>query len=271
MSIFGNLGFNFDTNKFGDGQYLTPLALSSLNAAPTVIKDWQKDDMSSGLVSASRYLKNPHASVYTTLRANTVSIKAIADTTVESVSIFTSAPTEAAALSTACANFIIELDRFKSHTDNISGLNITSANTMIPNYDMAVTIGQQILKITNTTDSIANSTPLLGSFTSLFIGEELASNNAILYADEVALDAAASETECLYTPTQVNQIIAHITTANTMISTRRNHDWNFYQKSYQTVNDYLTVTRFDNLGNTQMYLVKNLIGTETLVNNLTNS
>lgn len=275
-SVFGRLGFNFDTNAFGDAQYLTPAAIKTMNASPVTLKSWQENDLAAGTTSKDRYFKNPHANVCATLIANTTLIKVIADTTTgpnpnHQDSIFINAPTEALALSAACANYIIELNNFKSHTDNIAGLTLASANSSsIPNYDLAVSVGQQILRITNTTDDIANSTPMLGSFTSLFIGNDLASNNTVIYADQVALDAAASPTECLYTPAQVNELISHITAANTIIATRRTHDWNFYANSVQIINDYMAVTRFDQLGNTQIYLVNNYIGTDTLVNNLAN-
>jgi len=274
-SVFGRLGFNFDTNAFGDAQYLTPAALKTMNASPVVMKSWQESDLAAGTTSKDRYFQNPHATICASIAANATLIKEIADGTtgVEPliVSIFTNAPTEAIALSTACSNLIIELTNFKNHTDNISGLGVVSTNSSsIPNYDLAVSVGQQILRITNATDDVANSTPMLGSFTSLFIGDELQSNSAIIYNDMVALNTASSPTECLYTPTQVNQLITHITTANTMIATRRTHDWNFYEKSVQVVNDYMNITRFDHLGNTQTYLVNNFIGTDTLVNNLAN-
>lgn len=273
-SVFGRLGFNFDTNEFGDSQYLTPAAIKTLNAAPTVIPDWQVDALAAGTFVRSDYFKNPHAAVYTTLSANVASINTIAHMVqTDPETTFPYAESEAANLAVACRNYIIQLNAFKSHTDNMSCLGVDTGNTdIIPNYDMAVSIGHQVLRITNTTDDVANTTPMLGSFTSLFIGDELSANNTTIYNDKLTVDSAmAVNGNCVLGATQVNQIIAHIQSANTLIYTRRMHDWNFYTNSVRVVNDYLELDRFNNLGNTQIYLVNNLIGKETLVNNLANT
>lgn len=270
-SVFGRLGFNFDTNEFGDSQYLTPAAIKTLNAAPTVIPEWQVNLLGSGSIVRSDYFKNPHATVCATLKANTTTIYTIASN--DPANTFPYAGSAASTLATECSKYIIELDAFKSHTDNMSCLGTQSANiSTIPDYDTAVSIGHQILRITNTTDDVANTTPMLGSFTSLFIGDELSANNTTIYNDKLTVNSAiAPNGNCILGTTQVNQIITHIQTANNMIATRRMHDWNFYSNSVQVVNDYLELDRFNNLGNTQLYLVNNLIGTDTLVNNLANT
>lgn len=271
-SIFGRLGFNFDTNKFGDAQYLASGASSALNASPTVMKTWQQDDIASGSVSLSRYFKNPHSTVCTQISSNVAQIITIA-TNDPSNTFPIATLSYVHALSNAANNYSLQVSQFKSHTDNISGLGVASANSAeIPTYDLAVGLGQQILKITNTSDGVSNTTPMLGSFTSLFIGSELSANNATVHNDLITIqDLTATNGNCYITDAQVQAITQHIITANSIIAERRTHDWNFYAKSYQVVSDYLTVTRFDNLGNTQLYLVNNFIGTETLVNNLANT
>jgi len=274
-SVFGRLGFNFDTNKFGSGQYLTAGAIASLNAAPVTLPAWQETALGSGSVNKNTYLKNPHAGVCVTLTANVTLINTIARMSeVNPETTFPYAESESVILATACKNYMIELDAFKSHTDNIAGIGESSSSNSasIPSYDLAVSIGQQILRLTNATDNVSNTTPLLGSFTSLFIGTELSANNTTIHNDRITLNASiAVNGNCVLGSTQVNQIIAHIQTANSLIAGRRTHDWNFYENSFNVINDYLVLQRFNNLGNTQMYLVNNFIGTETLVNNLANT
>lgn len=267
-SVFARLGFNFDTNAFGDAQYLTAPALKTLEMTPPQIKDWQVQDLAAGSIDKNKYVKNPHANVCSTLTANVTHMNVVIST-----ASFPNAETEGETLKTECRNYIIELAAFKSHTDNISGLGVQSANAMtIPDYDLAVSVGQQILRITNTTDNVANSTPMLGSFTSLFIGSDLAANNTTIYNDRITLDSSvAGNGNVTLGSAQVNNIISHIQSAKNLISTRRLHDWNFYSNSMQVVSDYQALSRYNNLGNTQTYLVNNLIGTDFLKNNLANN
>jgi len=272
-SVFGRLGFNFDTDAFGDAQYLTSGALKTLNAAPVTIPDWQIDALAAGAVNKNDFVKNPHVGVCATLTSNVNAIKAI--TTNDPANNFPLIldTSYVQAITTAANNYIIELSAFKSHTDNISGLGVESANAMsIPDYDLAVSVGQQILRITNVSDGVSNSTPMLGSFTSLFIGDELAANNTTINQDYVTISSLVRPNNmCYLSQAQAITIANHINTANSLINTRRTHDWNFYAKSVEIVNDYLVLDRFNNLGNTQTYLVNNYIGTETLVNNLANT
>lgn len=272
-SVFGRLGFNFDTNAFGDAQYLTPAAVKTLNAAPVTIPEWQITALGTGAVNKSTYVKNPHATVCTTLTSNVTAIKAITINDPANTFPLILNTSYVQAITDAANNYIIELSAFKSHTDNISGLGVESANAAsIPDYDLAVSVGQQILRITNVSDDISNTTPMLGSFTSLFIGDELAANNTTINQDYITINSLVRPNgNCYLTQAQAVSIAGHINTANSLINTRRAHDWNFYAKSVEVVNDYLVLDRFNNLGNTQVYLVNNFIGTETLVNNLANT
>lgn len=272
-SVFGRLGFNFDTDAFGDAQYLTSGALKTLNAAPITIPDWQLTALGTGAVNKSTYVKNPHVSVCATLTSNVNAIKAITTNDPANTFPLIVDVSYVNAISNAANNYIVELAAFKSHTDNISGLGVESANAMaIPDYDLAVSVGQQILRITNVSDGVSNSTPMLGSFTSLFIGDELAANNTTINQDYVTISSLVRPNNmCYLTQAQAVSITNHINTANSLVNLRRTHDWNFYAKSVEVVNDYLVLDRFNNLGNTQTFLVNNYIGTETLVNNLANT
>jgi len=267
-SVFARLNYNFEDSKFGSSIYLTDGVKKYLTASNTNIPEWQQNDIADGVASnRSRYYKNPHANVIITLTSNANSIFTVANN--DPANTFTLAAAVAPALANAAKGYIIELASFKSHTDNISGLTATTdGNLTAPNYDLATGIGQQILKITNATDDVANATPMLGSFTSLYISDDLTGNNTIIANDWITMNSSIVAGNCTLTVSQVNTIIDHITTANSLIATRRNHDFNFYQKSRAIVNDYIFLTRFDNLGNTQNYMVENLIGTDFLKSNL---
>lgn len=265
-SIFARLQYDFDNAKFGDSIYLTDKAQKYLNAAPASIATWQQNDIANNVVSRSRYYKNPHVDVCTTMTANATLIVSLSN---DAANTFTNAPAEGAQLCNVANSFIIQIAAFKSHTDNISGLTTATENSdTVPTYEMATAYGQQLLRITNVSDGVQNSTPMLGSLTSLFIGTELAANNTIVYNDRITIQSAISGGNCNLTSAQVNTIISHITTANTLLYTRRTHDWTFYTQARGIVDDYNFVQRFTPMGNTQSYLVENLIGTDTLKTNL---
>jgi len=247
-SVFARLGYNFEDSKFGDGLYLTDAAKKTLNAAPIVLADWQKNDIANNVVERTRYYQNPLTTTISTL-SNTGNLIATQANTANFFSL------EASAL-----GYVNELQYFKNHTDNVSGVtSTTSENINIPNYDLGVAVGQQVLKITNVTDEVANATPMLGSMTSLFIGNDLSANSTILLENyNLLVNSAITE----------SQALANVTSANNLISTRRTHDWNFYTNCRGVLDDYIFVSRFSNMGNTQYYLANNYIGTTLLKTNL---
>lgn len=269
-SVFARLQYNFDDTKFGGAIYLTDGAKNYLNAAPATVTSWQQEDMANNVVSRSRYYKNPHADVIITLTSNVTTMNTLVG--VDPANTFPSAQSSIVTFQTSLTNFGIELSKFKSHVDNISGLTTATENSdTIPTLDLATALGQQVLRITNVTDDIANATPMLGSFTSLFIGDELSSNNTTIYNDRITLNGTFSGGLSNATNSQINTMISHITTANTMIATRRLADWTFYTQSRAIVDNYNFVSRFNAMGNTQTNLVNNYIGTDLLKANLANT
>ena len=271
-SVFARLNYSFDDAKYGDSIYLTEKTKKYLSLTPPEVTTWQQNDIADGVVSRSRYYKNPTLSVCTTLLANATSIYTSANSDPANTFTQIGAGNAAMDLANTTLLFITEINAFKSHTDNISGLTIaTSDSTTIPHYDSVITMGQQLLVLTNTTDNISNTTPMLGNFTSLFISGELANSNTTIYTDRLAMDAANVGGISSLTANQINTIITHVQTANTLIGIRRAHDWNFYEKSYKIVNDYYFVNQFTSMGNTTTYLVNNLIGTDLIKTNIANT
>jgi hypothetical protein len=276
-SIFGRLNFNFDETKFGDSIYLTDEAKNYLNTAPTELQTWQINDIANGNIEMTDYYKNPVINVANQLKSNVQNLS-----TVLSTIEFYDNVVQSANLISGVANLIIEIESFKSHTNNVSGVNtaVSSTNELgtdalhFPDYDNAVNLGQQLLLLVNESDGVQNSTPLLGSMTSLFIEADIVSNTAILVNDVITvnnslrLQGVDNNVYSNLTSTQVNMILSHVTTANTLIAGRREHDWNFYRQGLAVLDDYFKVEKLTRTGNTQNYLVNNLIGTDRYKNNL---
>jgi len=276
-SIFGRLNFNFDETKFGDSIYLSDGAKKYLNSAPTNLQTWQINDIANGNIELSDYYKNPVINVTIQLLNNVYTLNAVANT----IKFFDNV-VDSQNLISGLANLVIQIEEFRKHTNNVSGVNTAVSTTNengtdaieYPDYDSAVNLGQQLLLLTNASDGVQNSTPLLGSMTSLFVGDELSSNLTILKNDlpivnsSLRLDGPENNVYSSLTSTQVNNLINHITTANTLVAGRREHDWNFYRTGLEILDDYFKVRKLTNLGNTQTYLVNNLIGTDRYKNNL---
>ena len=125
------------------------------------------------------------------------------------------------------------------------------------------------LLLTNQSDSVQNSTPLLGSMTSLFVGNDLAANLIVFLSDLSTLNASIRPvTTSNITLSQATAILSHINTANNLVTTRKDHDFNFYRNGQIVMTDYNKVSRLTKLGNTQTYLVNNLIGTDKYKDNV---
>jgi hypothetical protein len=276
-SIFGRLNFNFDETKFGDSIYLSDGAKKYLNTAPINLKTWQINDIANGNIELSDYYKNPVINATIQLLNNVQTLNAVTNT----IEFFDNV-VDSTNFRSGLSNLIIQIENFRSHTNNVSGVNTAvsttnetgSAAVTYPDYDSAVNLGQQLLLLTSSSDGIQNSTPLLGSMTSLFVGDDLISNTTILINDlltvnnSLRLGPPENNVYCSLTSTQVNLIIGHLTTANTLVAGRREHDWHFYRTGLEILDDYFKVRKLTNLGNTQSYLVNNLIGTDKYKNNL---
>lgn len=263
--LFGILGFNFDTAKFGDAQYLSIGAQRYLNAAPLAVSSWAQADLANNDVAITNYYKNPQANVCTYLTANATAIYNFANTTE-----FTNASN--LVMTTACANTILEVEKFKSHTDNVSGIiTMTSDQDTIPSLDSATSVGNYILRILSTTDGLSNTTPMLGSLTSLFINDELTANSVMLYNDLLTLQGSVVMGNSTITLTQYNNIVANITSVTNYTNLRRTSDWAFFSNARTLLMNSMSLSKFDNIGNTQSYLIDNLIGTDRLKQNLANT
>lgn len=269
MSVFSRLDFTFDTAKFGDAQYLTPQAEAYLNAAPLQMPNWVQSDLANGNIQTATYYKNPTENVCTYLTSNATNLLTIAN--VDVINVFTqSGAADAANLVIAnLQNLLIEIPNFKSHTDNVSGVVADSSNTdIIPNYESATRIGNHLLRILNTTDGVTNTTPMLGSMTSLFIIDDLTANSVVLQNDYITLNNTFSGATSNASSDTLNVISQHVEYVNNLIYLRRTDDWIFYSNAVSIVDDYMELFKLENIGATQKYLVDNLIGTEDYKNKL---
>ena len=280
-SVYERLNFSFDTGKFGDSINLSEGTKSYLNTAPVKLETWQKSDLANGSIVRTDYFKNPMITVTTRLSDNVNVMNQI----VQTIDTFDNG--SGTAMKANLTNLIIEIRNYLSHTSNISGVTEARANvsetsnviTHFPDYDKAVSAGEQILMLTNATDGVANTVPLLGNFTSLFISDDITANanniinDLVTVRNSIRIEVIGGET-----PTSSNisnlsanlitTITSNVVAANTLLSTRRLHDWNFYRNSLNILDDYNKINSLGRVGNTQKYLINNLVGTDKYKNNV---
>ena len=276
MSVFNRLGFNFDTTRFGSAHTLSTGAANSVSLIsdnmPTML-DWQKSDLANGAIVTTDYFKNPT----TTYVNSMLSSAAIISSNALTINAFS--------LAASANSLILELGKFVSHTDNIAGVTPVFASD-VPSYSVSSATGQMSLITLNMcAEQQSNTDVMLGSFTSLFIQDDLTANaNQILtYSIQLKNSISANTTNdgeggpsvTTYSSNLANSIISSMSsycnTTSSILNTRRIHDWTFHRNLQQVMQDNGFLQGFSNLGGTQKYLIKNVIGTTSLVGKLTSA
>lgn len=264
-SVYGRLGYNFDANNTGIIE-LSNNAIEHLNSAPNFLPhEWQVTDLANA--DTTGYYKNPAANLCISLFENANSIF----NATNNVGFPFATNGEKSNLANTANNFLISISGFKSHTDNLTVTSVEDggvAANQFPYRQSALGYGKFLIYLTFQTDGITNTSPALGSFTSLFINDLLESNNTIIYNDFITLNNSITAGNSSLSGSAVNTIITHIETVNTMVNTRKNHDVQFFQNSAQVLNDFSTVSEFSNMGELDSGLVNNYIGSDKLLTRL---
>lgn len=267
MTVYSRLGLNFDTTHFGSAQTLAPSAANTLNliANTSPLKPWQTTDLSAGPVVRTNYFQNPTAGNVANMLISSNSLYYSANSANDSVT------------QSLASSLTIELNNFKSHTDNISGVTVSNSQG-IPSLNSAQNIGQLNMMTLSKSDGVSNTAPILGSFTSLFIPDILTANTIKLtyyaneYANSITLTTDPVTGNTTISSNLANSEIANI--QNYIISTtnvlynQRIQDWTFYQNSLQVSQDASFLQSFNSMGGTMTYLVNNVIGTPSLITKL---
>ena len=267
MSVFGRLNYNFDSAKFGANNELTDGQKLTLNY-PSPLYTWQASDLSGS--SVANYFQNPHSANLTLMTSYTNQLLTYSNTQTVTYNV---APIEANTLYALANNLLIEISSFTDHTNRMSGATESTNKLTIPDYQIAMSIGRQVLQICNQVDGVQNNAPILGNFTSLAIVSDV-SNSVIQLASSAAtlnasLTLVGGNTYSNISRASMNTIIASAQTAFDLLNSRRVGDTTFYTNSISLIQDYNTILQFSNLGVNSSYLIKDLgIGTTKLQNYL---
>lgn len=261
-SVYGRLGYNFNTTQFNGADNLTTGVSTYLKNSSINLSQWQINDIAN--TSATGYYQNPHQY---TLANLSIYLNGIATIANSNNTTFNVAPNGANTLNTALNTLLPSIISFTTHTNNLSGLTRSSDASLYPDLQNALAIGRQILNITNATDAIQNNTPILGNFTSLYIANTINALSISITNDYNTLNASltivSGNTYSNISNTAMNVIISHVQTLQTTMDTQRTNDYTFYQNSLAVLKDYQTVSQFSNIGATQNSLIT-IIGSSKL-------
>lgn len=233
-----------------------------MNTISFLIPEWGYNDIKDQNVS--NYLANP-------VSDTTNSILSI----VESISTTTSNVPNLLQVTTAANNCINATSQFFQHTQRLSGLDTVNANTAeLPHYETGIGIGKIMAFMTHQADGIANSATILGSFTSILVQPELTDllSTIVDYPDlingSITYNPMTFQMVSNLSTGSKQQISNTINNITTFVTTRREHDENFYTNSRTIVDQFNVIKKFTRLGETETYLIQNYLGTEKLLSRI---
>ena len=265
--------------------------INQLNSMPQLLPDWAYGDMANNAVGG--YFKNPVANVSQDIRdtCNTLVtlLSANANTNTNAVSGSTSEITTLfMEINSTSANIGgYNGGEFIAHTDRISGVTPLTASpsttgrdtALLPHYDTAMSTGQLIMYLTYQSDGIQNNAPIMNSFQSILVEDDLDSlySNISSYNTTISNSITISGTGTELDPyirtsnltlSVVQNMSNNITTIDTTMATKRNGDEENYTLSRQMADEFNTLRQFNSIGATANNLIQNYIGSDKLLTRL---
>lgn len=265
MSVFARLQLNFPENTANSKiPNLSPEVISGLGQVPSFFRyDWQKEDLVSGNVGSQGYYRNPVANITNTIISICTSIEANSNGVVGLETITTTANTI----------YFVTAPAFFAHTERISGVVKVEDSELpnLPHYQTATAVGKALIYVLNQTDTVTNSAPIIGSMTSMMIGEELQerANTLNVYLTTIVNSLSPYITpppdyETNLTSGQIQTIEDGLDEINTYLNTKRTHDETFFSNAQQVLKDFNTIKQYSSVGETETFLLRNYNGTSTL-------
>lgn len=256
--VYSTLGYNF-SDPNGDVVNLSTQTQDHMNSMPAFIDAWQAKDVANHDVGG--YFQNPVASNTNLIITTAQDLISMANTgSTANLAGCDTIETTANALYSMAQNFL-------AHTNRLSGVTpFTGQDLVNPYYDTAMGLGKTALYITNQTDAITNTSPIMGSFTSILIGPQVGTYAVAL--QNILITLTAGVTANTLSPTEITQINTEITNATNYLSSRISADVTYYANLRAFVDNYNQVKQFSNMGETQTYLINNFIGTPKLLSRL---
>ena len=275
-SIYGRLGFNTSDpiSEAAVSEY-TSNTVAQMNMMPPLLKTWQIQDVANS--DSSGYYVNPVANVANSiwLSSNstfslTVNLESTISSTVNTVILSINAQSNV--ISRITANNYLYVTNRQS--------NITPPNDDIttPHYTTAIARSKVLSYLTYQSDNVQNNSPIIGNFTSIMLANTLnplystLSNLVIILANSItpvynisSLSYANTSNITLANAQSLSNVLSSI--QNTMYQYPL-QDTTFFNNSQNVINDFTSAAQFSHLGQTELYLIDNFIGTPKLTSRL---
>ena len=278
--VFARLGYNFDDPN-ETIQVFSDETKAQLNAVPALLDSWAGKDLATSNVSG--YYKNPLATDVQTISDSANSIVSLVTAANGLLGLTGTITTLFANI--ANTNLATVCQSYKLHTDRLSGVRNfdddvganTSAIYTSPYKDPAIGYGKSAMYIVNQTDGIVNTAPILGSFTSLFVGPQINANSSIISTYYNIINNSITVTtggggNTIHTSnlsqTVVTTIDSQLANTTIFLANRENHDKNYYANLKVVSEDYQELRKLQNLGESESTLIEDFIGTDKLLSRL---
>jgi hypothetical protein len=271
-TLFQKLGYNY-SDPHGDITDYSANTIEHLESLPSIIEDWQTQDISDSSVSG--YYQNPLSAVSTTI---SVTASAMYSTMNSNVSYgVTGVAAVMANVKNVTSSLYTAATNFKDHTDRVSGVTsyndyITEAGSSIastkPFRETIKGFSKLLVYLIYQTDGISNTSIINGSQTSLFTRPEMNvySNTIQTYSNTInaSIDVTPNGISNL-TLSQANTLYSGISDIVTFIDTRRTHDETFFTNMKTMVSDYQKTRQFTNMGSAETEMLNNYTGTSKIL------
>jgi hypothetical protein len=272
--VYALLGFD-TTDPIANNavEELSPAVQTQMKMMPTMLQPWQEEDLINN--NTENYFINPVSNTINLIwsTANTINSSSFDSNGNTIVTFSNPGVSEVMVPALLVARNISEnvANAFMIHTNRISNVVPLDFDVELPHYESAIGYGKIVMYITNQTDDIQNNSPMIGSFSSLFVGNTLSDySNTFVSTTNLYLASFTGNVSSFSSSDAAEFSNAANLVSNTMDEYRQK-DTDFFQNSKMVVDRYNIVNQFNRIGQTELFLINDYIGTQNLKNNLANT
>jgi hypothetical protein len=274
--VYALLGFD-TTDPIANGavEQLSSTVQTQMKMMPKLLQPWQEADLISDEVE--QYFVNPVSNTINVIwsTSNTISNLSFSNVITGTINVTFNNPGVSNIMNPAL--MVVRdvtqniANSFMIHTDRISNVMPLDFDVDLPHYETAIGFGKIIMYIVNQTDNIQNNSPLIGSFSSLFVANTLSDySNTFVSISNVYLGSIVNGNSSL-SLTDANEFSNAANQVSNTMTTYRQKDFDFFTNSQMIVDRYNKASEFNRIGQTELFLINNYIGTTNLKNNLANT
>jgi len=278
MSVYARLGFNSANPTINAlSENYTTNVNTQMTILPSLLRPWQVNALASNTVS--NFFVNPVANITQEIWNTSNTLVSLTN------GLFADPPN--ASVNVAVANVYSTSSILSSNTAN-SYLYITNkqsnvippdSDTTTPHYTTATAQGKMLSYITSQSDGVANTSVIMGNFSSITLANTLSNLYSTMttltniLANTITSHVSGGELPVTYYTTNVSTANAQalqnvVSTINFVMTYYPQQDSQFFQNSSNLVQQYGVLSQFNNLGQSQNFLLNNYIGSPSLLANL---